>query len=453
MEIFVADVLTDIWDRILRHLQINNCPHWRSWFEQLEPIGLDNGLLRIGVPERSWQQYLKHNCYNEFKEAAQCITGHLISLEFFYSEQSDMMYSSTDDEDYQDDDNDLIFFNPDYTFSNFVVGPCNRLSHAACLAVSESPGTTYNPLFLHGSVGLGKTHLMQATCQAFLKSNSNARVMYMTCETFVNDFIRAVEEGKLYDFRHKYRHVDVLVIDDVQFLSDRERSQEEFFHTFNSLYQSRKQIILSADCSPAEMPKLEDRLVSRFNQGLVTRIDKPSFEMRMAILYKKASLRGLHPPEEVINFIARKIESNTRELEGALTKVHGLAMLDNGTINLELARQALGEEPTPAHRQVSISQIIEAVTDHFNVRLSDLQGKRRSRSIALPRQICMYLARDLTNHSLEEIGGYFGGRDHTTVLHAYRNIDKLCDHDESIRGMVDSLVTGLTQHESRNHMR
>lgn len=439
----MADVLTDIWDKILRYLQKHHSQFWRSWLEQVEPISLENGLLRIGVPERSWQQYLKQFCNAGLREAAQRVTGHLVSLEYVLTDGDDLTVS-----DYEEDtlhNSNLFYFNPDYTFDNFVVGPCNRLSHAACVAVTESPGNTYNPLFIHGSVGLGKTHLMQATCQAILKQTSPAMIVYMSCETFVNDFIRAVEEGNLYDFRHKYRFADLLVIDDIQFLSERERSQEEFFHTFNSLYQGRKQIILSADCPPSQIPRLEDRLVSRFNQGLVTRIDKPDYEMRMAILYKKASLRGIDPPEEVVSLIARKIDSNTRELEGALTKIHGMAMLDDGLITLKLARQSLGEEPTPPHRQITISQIIEAVTDHFDVRLSDLQGKRRSRSIAFPRQICMFLARDLTSHSLEEIGGHFGGRDHTTVLHAYRNIDKLCDNDESIRSMVNSLVTGLTQ--------
>ncbi|MBN1765423.1 MAG: chromosomal replication initiator protein DnaA [Sedimentisphaerales bacterium] len=440
----MADVLTDIWDKILRQVQKHHSQCWRNWFEQIEPIGLENGQLRVGVPDKSWLLYLKHHCNNYLKEAAQRITGHLITLDYVHTEQDTL--SESDFGQYESDESDLLYFNPDYTFKNFVVGPCNRLSHAACIAVSESPGRSYNPLFLHGSVGLGKTHLMQATCQALLKQSHQAQVLYMSCETFVNDFIRAVEEGNLYDFRYKYRYVDVLAIDDIQFLSDRDRSQEEFFHTFNSLYQSQKQIILSADCSPSEIPKLEDRLVSRFNQGLVTRIDKPSYEMRMAILHKKAAMRGIAPPEESISFIAKKINSNTRELEGALTKVHGLAMLEDGTITLELTRQALGEEPTPAHRMITITQIIDSVTDHFNIRLSDLQGRRRSRSIAFPRQICMYLARDLTSHSLEEIGGYFGGRDHTTVLHAYRNIDKLCDNDESIRALVDTLVTNLTQH-------
>jgi chromosomal replication initiator protein len=435
--------MADIWDKVLRYLQMNYSQHWRNWFEQIEPMGLENGCLRIGVHDRACLQYLKQICNDSLKEAAQQITGHLISLEYVLTDPENLNETSFDPT--PADDAGWFYLSPDYTFDHFVVGPCNRLAHAACVAISESPGTAYNPLFIHGSVGLGKTHLLHAACQSLLRRRRQAQVLYLSCETFVNHFIRAVEKGNLHDFRYKYRHVDMLVIDDIQFLSERERSQEEFFHTFNTLYQARKQIVLSADCSPAEIPKLEDRLVSRFNQGLVARIDKPDYETRMAIIHKKAQLRGIEPPEEVVIFIARKIDSNTRELEGALTKIHGLAMLEGGKITIDLAREALGEEPTPAHHQITISQIIDAVINHFNVRMSDLQGKRRSRSIAFPRQVCMYLARDLTNHSLEEIGGHFGGRDHTTVLHAYRTVDKLCDHDQTVRSTVDALVASLLQ--------
>jgi chromosomal replication initiator protein len=435
----LADVVATIWDEILRYVQRNHSECWRQWFEQIEPVSLENGALRIAAPEHSWLQYLKQQCHGHLTEAAQQITGHLIGVEYVLTDQDNI---SADN--YRGDD-ELHYFSPDYTFDNFVVGPCNRMAHAACVAISESPGQAYNPLFIHGSVGLGKTHILQATCQAVLRNNRQVRVLYISCETFVNHFIRAVEQGNLYDFRYKYRYVDMLVIDDIQFLAEGERSQEEFFHTFNTLYQANKQIVLSADCSPSEIPKLEERLISRFSQGLVTAIEKPCFETRMAILRKKAHMRGIEVPEDVITLIGRKIDNNTRELEGALTKVCGMAMLDNGPITLELAREALGEDPPQAHHQITISQIIEKIIEHFNVRMNDLQGKRRSRSIAFPRQVCMYLARDLTPHSLEEIGGYFGGRDHTTVLHAYRTIDKLYDNDEKTRGLINSLVAGLTR--------
>lgn len=434
-----TDVLADIWDEALRYLQKHHSPCWRNWFEQIEPLSLDGGLLMLGVPDRSWMHYLTQpDCKESLKEAVGQITGRLIFLEVEVTDGIGAEGQATSDME-------LMYFSPDYTFDNFVVGPCNRLTHAACIAVSENPGATYNPLFIHGNVGLGKTHLLQATCHSTMKSRKTCNVMYLSCETFVNHFIRAVENGDLYDFRYKYRHVDMLVIDDIQFLSARDRSQEEFFHTFNTLYQSRRQIVMTADVGPAEIPNLEDRLISRFSQGLVTRIDQPCFETRMAILNKKVMMRGIDVPEEVIDFIARKIESNTRELEGALTKIHGMAMVDGQQITMDIAQAALGEQPATTQKTITISQIIEAVTDHYNVKLTDLQSKRRSRSIALPRQVCMYLARGLTNHSLEEIGGYFGGRDHTTVLHGFRNIDKLCDNDEGMRATVDSLVSSLTQ--------
>ncbi len=442
----MGEVLTNIWDKILRTFQQEYNALWRHWFEQLEPLSLDGGILRIGVAEESWRQYLSLRCSGGLTSAAQRITGHFVTIEYAMpGERTDADRRQTSEQAVVLDASEITYFNPDYTFDNFVVGPSNRLAHAACVAVSESPGETYNPLFIHGSVGLGKTHIMQAACQALKKRNPASKILYLTCETFVNDFVRALRQGDLYDFRYKYRYVDVLVIDDIQFLTEKEQSQEEFFHTFNSLYQSRKQIIISADSPPSEIPKLEDRLISRFNQGLVTRIDNPAFETRMAILYNKAALRGINPPEDVISFIAERITSNTRELEGALTKVYGYAMLGDGKITMELARQALGVESIPRHSQVTISQIIDAVTTHFNVKLSDLQGKRRSRSIAYPRQICMYLARELTRHSLEEIGGHFGGRDHTTVMHSCRNIDNLCDHDPQVRDLVDSLVASLTK--------
>ena len=440
----MPDLLTDIWDRILRIVQADQAGHWRQWFEQLEPLGLEAGILRIGVAERSWMEYLRRSCHDSFVQAARQVTGHLISVEYVLTDGDGQTYDAQNLDKANADDFDGIILNPDYTFDSFVSGPSNRLSHAACLAVGEAPGRVYNPLFIHGDVGLGKTHLLQATCQTVLKRAGNPKVVYLSCETFVNHFIRAVEKGDLYDFRNRYRHADVLVIDDIQFLAERERTQEEFFHTFNTLYQNRKQIILSADCSPAQMPNFEDRLVSRFNQGLVTGIDPPGYETRVAIVCKKAALRGINPPEEVIDFIAKRIDSNIRELEGALTRVHGLAMLEGGAITLDLARRAFGETVESGSPTVTISRIIEAITDHFGVRVSDLQGKRRSRSIAFPRQVCMYLARDLTRHSLEEIGGYFGGRDHTTVLHAYRTIDKLCDNDEQTRQTVEKLLTSLT---------
>jgi chromosomal replication initiator protein len=334
--------------------------------------------------------------------------------------------------------------NPDYTFENFVTGPCNRLSHAASVAVGDQPGQAYNPLFIHGGVGLGKTHLLQAISQKVLEKNKDARILYLSCDSFVNQFILAVETNEMHQFRHRYRLVDVLVIDDIHFLAGHDRTQEEFFHTFNTLYQQHKQIILSADCSPSEIPELEDRLISRFNWGLVARIEKPCYETRIAILQKKARMRGLTLPEDVVCYVAGRVENNTRELEGAITKIQGMAMLQEGRIDLDLAKSALGDVAIPEQRRITIQQIFEAVTKYYNVRLSDLQSKKRHKSIAFPRQVCMFLARRHTRYSLEEIGGYFGGRDHTTVLHAVRTVDGDVKSDKSVAEQLTYLETQLT---------
>ncbi len=323
------------------------------------------------------------------------------------------------------------------------MGPCNRLANAACVAVSESPGHAYNPLFVHGSVGLGKTHLLQAICHAMLARQKQARVFYLSCETFINDFMEAVELGTLHTFRYRYRHADVLVLDDIQFLAERERTQEEFFHTFNTLYQAQKQIVLAADSPPEQIPSLQDRLVSRFRWGMVATIDQPCYETRIAILRKKARIRQVEIPDPIIEFIASTIATNTRELEGAIAKVIGLSQAYRQPVSMEIAEEALGGGRDRRHRRVTIQQILEQVSRDFGARAADIQGKRRTKSVALPRQVCMYLARELTSHSLEEIGGYFGGRDHSTVLHACKAITALRVDDTQLRQMIDQITGSL----------
>ena len=334
-------------------------------------------------------------------------------------------------------------FTQGYSFDTFVTGPCNRLAHAACMAVSESPGRTYNPLFLHGSVGLGKTHLLHATCRRVAEGTPNVNISILSCETFVNQFIEAVEHGELHDFRYRYRYADVLAVDDIQFLADHEQIQEEFFHTFNTIYQSQRQIILSCDRGPGQIPGLEERLVSRFQWGLVAQVGRPCYETRVAIVRKKARLRDIAMPEDVVCLIAGAIESNTRELEGAIAKVAMLAQVSDHPIDISLAEEALGTEPDAQRRQITIEDILNVVTGRFGVRLADLQSRKRSRSIAFPRQICMYLARALTRHSLEEIGGYFGGRDHTTVMHANKTIENLRTSDPQLQAILEHLIQEL----------
>ncbi|HOD83174.1 MAG TPA: chromosomal replication initiator protein DnaA [Phycisphaerae bacterium] len=411
----------------------------RPWFTQLEPISLEHGLLEIEVPGKAEQQYCQQHATRLFTEAAQAATGRLIGVCFLTAAQKESQGEHPTQVEVALPE-PPVALNDDYAFETFVTGPCNRLAHAASVAVSESPGRTYNPLFLHGSVGLGKTHLLQATCRKIAQDNPRASLSILSCETFVNHFIEAVEKGQLHEFRYRYRHADVLAIDDIQFLSDHEQTQEEFFHTFNTLYQAQKQIILSSDRSPSEIPHLEERLVSRFNWGLVARIDRPCYETRIAILHKKARLRSVELPEDVVCFIASLVDSNTRELEGAISKVAMLAKVADRSIDLRLAEEALGAEPVRTTKDVTIESILAAVTTRFNVRLADLQSKKRSRSIALPRQVCMFLARTLTRHSLEEIGGYFGGRDHSTVLHANKTIDRLRQRDPQLQAAIDRIT-------------
>jgi chromosomal replication initiator protein len=426
-----------IWQRILANVRVHHPTLNRDWFHQLHPKQLTNGVIQVIVQKVAQLNFCQGQCQAPFTAAAQAATGRLVSVSFHCDNlPTGGVFNDADQP---------VPLNPDYVFENFVTGPGNQLAHAASVAVSDKPGKAYNPLFIHGGVGLGKTHLLQAVCQQVLERRSDHRILYLSCDSFINQFITAIESGDTNSFRHRYRHVDVLVIDDIHFLAGRDRTQEEFFHTFNTLYQGQKQIILSADCPPSEIPELEERLVSRFNWGLVARIEKPCYETRVAILQKKAKLRGLSLPDEVICYVAAKVENNTRELEGAITKIQGMSTLQpEGRIDLDLARAALGESASADKKRITIQNILDAVTKYYNVRLSDLQSKKRHKSIAFPRQVCMFLARKNTRYSLEEIGGYFGGRDHTTVLHAVRTVESDCKEDPVVADQLSHLQHQLT---------
>jgi chromosomal replication initiator protein len=318
--------------------------------------------------------------------------------------------------------------------------------------VAAKPGRAYNPFFVHGGVGMGKTHLLQAVCQEMLRRDPSARIVYISCSTFMDIFHEAVRAGRMMEFRHRFRNADMLVIDDIHFLSKHEQTQEEFFHTFNALYQGGRQIVLSSDAAPSEIPDLEERLVSRFNCGLVARIDRPAYETRIAILKTKAALHDLQMPDEVPAYIAARLDSNIRELEGALTRLRGLAMANGVPITLELAKQALADgrpaEAVGAATQPTIQQIIDAVTKYYDIKLSDLMSKRRHKSVTLPRQVCMWLARKHTRFSLEEIGGYFGGRDHTTVMHAVRTVGSRAQTDAALSSDVNRIEQSLERREA-----
>jgi len=479
-----AQDLENIFADILERAKALDPANARKWFETLTVLHLDRGSLGIGCPDEATVQFLRDNCKNSFTRAAQQITGHLVTVDFHLDSHEGTLHSAAADQRLQPG----LKLHPDYTFDNFVVGPSNRLAHASCVAVSSAIGppagggsgsrragsgshevgtrSPYNPLFLYGNSGLGKTHLLHAICCEAQRKSDGAVIQLLSCEDFVNRFIRAIEQGNLPGFQSQFRTVDALVIDDVQFLRRRQLCQEEFFHTFNALYHNGKQIILSADSPPAEISSLEARLISRFNWGLVARIDPPTYETRVAIVQKKARLRGLSISDEIAQYIAWKVSANIRELEGALTTIYALAIteasqtqdqrpktkdlsLESGVWSLdslELAQRALGERGMGhGARGPSITDIIDVVSRHFDVRLADLQGKKRSQSVTLPRQICMYLARHLTKHSLEEIGGHLGGRDHTTVMHACSKIDQAKSCDSKMHALLSELTRQITQ--------
>jgi chromosomal replication initiator protein len=339
--------------------------------------------------------------------------------------------------------NSDMVLNHKYTFENFVVGPCNRFAHAAAVGSGERPGMNYNPFFLHGRVGVGKTHLLQALCFSILERDPQARILYLSCETFVNHFISALENGDLDEFRTKYRNVDVLVVDDIHILANKERTQEEFFHTFNTLYQAGKQLVLSSDSPPKDIPTLQERLVSRFKWGMVTEIEPPCYETRMAIVKRKSRDQGRELPDAVAQLIAEQIDQNVRELEGAVTRLLGFSSLTGKPLTLDLAREALGDLLNVRQGAPTMENIIAAVTGKYGVKLSELQSKRRTKSITHPRQVAMFLARRITRHSLEEIGGFFGGRDHSTVIYAVDRVAKAIRSDPEVRQQVEDLLGRL----------
>lgn len=336
-----------------------------------------------------------------------------------------------------------FFLNPKYTFENFIVGPSNRFTHAACLSIAESPAKAYNPLFIYGKVGLGKTHIMQAICHRIKQRNPNSKFYYTTSERFTNELIGAIQHRSTQAFREKFRNVDVLLIDDIHFIANKEATQEEFFHTFNALYDNHKQIIISSDRPPKEIAKLEARLVSRFGWGLVTDIQPPDLETRVAILKKKIENESIAIPEEVVFFIAEAIKSNIRELEGALVKVIAYSLLEEKPIALDAAKNILKDLMSEALKQISIEDIQQVVSQHFHISIEEFKSKKRGKHVVLPRQVAMFLARELTNLSLPEIGQYFGGKDHTTVLHSCKKIKKEIETDASLKNTIERLLLDI----------
>jgi len=425
---------------------------FKRWFTALELISADEDALTFRVPNNIYKYWIESNHMAALQNAIAGALGAPRAVKFLspsepLSEpifQETSAAGGTDSARGSRSATSTLGLNPRNTFESFVVGPNNEIAHAASLAVAQSPAKTYNPLFIYGGVGLGKTHLMQATGQYVLAKKKTTKVIYLSSELFINEFIDAIQHSNLVKFRKRYRQADLLLIDDIQFLGGKERSQEEFFHTFNTLFDGHKQIVLSSDRPASEIANLEHRLVSRFEWGLTAELQPPDVETRIAILRKKARGMSIKLPEEVFDFLANRIRSNVRRLEGALMRVASFASLSGKELTHEvvehLLKDILQEE---ARHSVTIEQIQRRVAEHFDVRLADMTSKRRPASIAFPRQVAMYLARELTKASLNEIGEAFGGRDHGTVLHACKLVKRRMKEQDSIRQTISFIDSSL----------
>ena len=433
----------EIWGGVLTRLRTSHPNICRQWFEDLEPLGISEGLIHVRAGSDVHRDYLKRACSDPFSEAARDVTGRLISVRFLGPGDALDPAELAPPRAPSRLRDDSLPINPDNTFENFVQGPGNRLAHAGAVAVAANPGKAFNPVFIHGGVGLGKTHLLHAICIRISQERPDATLCYISCESFVSQYMQAIQLGEMEQFRSRFREADVLVVDDVQFLSPAERSQEEFFHTFNELYQAKRQIVLSSDDPPEKIPTLQERLVSRFKWGFVAEVQPPCYETRVAIVKSKAALRGVEVPDDVACLVASRRTGSIRELENALTSLQAQVLVDGGPITMSLAREALGE-PAEVAAAPSVEIITSTVTDFYNVRIAELQSKKRHRSVALPRQVCMYLMRKLTRHSLEEIGGMYGGRDHTTVMHAVKTIEAKRGADDQFDAVVASLEKRVT---------
>jgi len=429
-----------VWRAVLGELQVSLSPaNFETWLKDTSLVEIDENRYRIAAPNGFARDWLDNRYRTLVSQTLARVVGGSVQVEFVVADAPGPVPSQADEESLTlppaSAGGNTVNLNNRYTFNNFIVGSANRLAHAAALSVAERPGHAYNPLFLYGGVGLGKTHLMHAIGNAVSAKFPRKRVLYATSEKFTNDFINSIREQRMEDFRNRYRRIDVLLIDDIQFIAERERTQEEFFHTFNAIHEAGKQVVLSSDRPPKAITTLEERLRSRFEWGLIADLTPPDLETRIAILRSKAEDQLNLIPAEVIEFIARKVVSNVRELEGALNRVVAYASMSGMPINNELASAVLSNVMyNPKKRSITPQRIVRAVADYYGVNLDQLRSSKRDKAIVVPRQIAMYLIREETDISLLRIGAELGGRDHSTVLHAYDKIAReLAENDEMRR--------------------
>lgn len=442
--------LQDLWNKALAEIEKKvSKPSYDTWLKSTEAHAIQGDVLIIVAANEFARDWLDQRYQEIISETIYDLTGSELQIKFITPPHQPMedfdinlaFQKQKPTEQARTASQTTSMLNPKYTFNSFVIGAGNRFAHAASLAVAEAPAKAYNPLFIYGGVGLGKTHLMHAIGQYILEHQPDSNVVYISSEKFTNEFINAIRDNKAVEFRNRYRNVDILLIDDIQFLAGKEQTQEEFFHTFNTLHEENKQIVISSDRPPKEIPTLEERLRSRFEWGLITDITPPDLETRIAILRKKAKSEHLDIPNEVMIYIANQIDTNIRELEGALIRVVAYSSLVNQDMTEELAIEALKDIiPVNKPKVITIPHIQEVVAQHFSLKVEDLKAKKRTKAIAFPRQIAMYLARELTDASLPSIGKEFGGRDHTTVLHAQDKIKKEVLTDLNLQKTIEELT-------------
>ncbi|MBU9788549.1 chromosomal replication initiator protein DnaA [Lentilactobacillus sp. IMAU92037] len=442
-----------LWQKLSDQFRSNTTDlTYDTWIKPVTPVSFDGATLTLALPSELHLDYWKQQLAPNLIEYAYIITKGNIEPKFILDsdiqkEEPKPEAPSTSSDGLPKGDMGFskeAHLNPNYTFDNFIIGKGNQMAHAAALIVSEEPGKLYNPLFFYGGVGLGKTHLMQAIGNKRLEDHPETNVKYVTSEAFTNDFINAIQTNRTEEFRREYRDVDILMVDDIQFFAQKEGTQEEFFHTFNALYNNNKQIVLTSDRVPQEIPKLQERLVSRFAWGLPVDITPPDLETRIAILKNKAKLDNLSIPNDTLAYIAGQIDSNVRELEGALSRVQAYSKLKNEPVTTDLVYEALrGLKLTKANRELSIVDIQNKVANYFHVSINDLKGKKRMKSIVMPRQIAMYLSREMTSNSLPKIGKEFGGKDHTTVIHACDKIAEIVKIDADLRKEIADIKSAL----------
>lgn len=425
----------NIWNQVLEKIQERiDKQSYDTWFDPVIFISYIEDTIHLQVPNEKFKAWMEKKYNGLISETLVEIGYPTVKLNIFHPEKEE------DEVDEPKVKNDVTVYNPKYTFNTFVVGHSNQFAHAAAKAVAEAPSKVYNPLFIYGGVGLGKTHLLHAIASHIQENNKNMKILYISSETFVNDLISSIRHENTKPFRERYRNNDILLVDDIQFLAGKERTQEEFFHTFNALYNAQKQIILSSDRPPREIPTLEERLTSRFEMGLLADIQPPEFETKLAILERKAELEGVTLQEDVSQFIASRVKSNIRELEGCLVRIIAYSSLTAKQITLEFVKEVLKDIWRDEEKPVTAEEIMKTVADYYKIKVKDLKAKDNRREIALPRQIAIYLTKKLTTLSLPEIGRRFGGKHHSTIIHSINKIEQMRKEETNFNNIINNLM-------------